>query len=145
MLKIPESVYNQLRCHGETTYPNECCGILIGHADSPEGSLVTEAISTENAAESARNRYQIAPIDLIRIERNARAQNLAIIGFYHSHPDNPAEPSATDLAEAHWLGYSYLITSVQNGIATDTHSFLLTGTSEEDKRLDTEEIRLTKL
>jgi proteasome lid subunit RPN8/RPN11 len=60
---------------------------------------------------------------------------MEIVGFYHSHPDHPAQPSPTDLEHAHWIGYSYVITSVTQGEATDTRSFLLSGPKEEDKSL----------
>jgi proteasome lid subunit RPN8/RPN11 len=140
MLQMPQSVYDRLRRYGETTYPHESCGILIGYA-TPEGNVVMQAIPVENAAPSPRNRYQIAPADLIRIERDSRAQNQKIVGFYHSHPDHPARPSATDLAEAHWLGCSYFITAIKHGLAAETQSFRLAGSKEEDKHFEAEEIR----
>jgi proteasome lid subunit RPN8/RPN11 len=62
------------------------------------------------------------------------------VGFYHSHPDHPARWSQTDLAEAHWWGCAYVITSVETGHATSTCSFVLAGASEEHKRLEPEEI-----
>jgi proteasome lid subunit RPN8/RPN11 len=64
------------------------------------------------------------------------------VGFYHSHPDHPAKWSQTDLTEAHWIGCSYVITSVEKGKAAITNSFLLTGTMEEDKRFEDEEVRV---
>ena len=87
--------------------------------------------------DSAHNRYHIAPQELIKAQREGRAAGLDIIGFYHSHPDHPAHWSSTDFAEAHWFGCAYVITSVdgdkQTGKAQITNSFLLTGTSEDDK------------
>ena len=65
---------------------------------------------------------------------------MEIVGFYHSHPDHPARWSATDLAEAHWYGCSYVITSVEKGKAATTHSFVLLGESEEDKQFADEAI-----
>jgi len=62
------------------------------------------------------------------------------VGFYHSHPDHPARWSQTDLAEAHWLGCSYVITSVEAGQATETRSFVLAGATEDEKRLEPEKI-----
>jgi hypothetical protein len=67
---------------------------------------------------------------------------LSIGGFYHSHPDHPAQWSPTDFAEAHWLGCSYVITAVAQGKATVTNSFLLAGVTEEDKRFENENIEL---
>jgi proteasome lid subunit RPN8/RPN11 len=141
MLQILQSVYEQLRSHGEATYPDECCGILLG-AIAPEARIVTQAIPVPNTAPNPRSHYQIAPGDLIRILREARVENLEIAGFYHSHPDHPARWSSTDLAEAHWLGCSYLITAVADGHAAQTNAFHLAGQSEEDKRFEAEEISL---
>jgi proteasome lid subunit RPN8/RPN11 len=75
---------------------------------------------------------------------DAREDGLEILGFYHSHPDHPARWSQTDLAEAHWFGCSYVITSVEGGHAQVTNSFLLTGDEEESKRLEDEHIEVVE-
>lgn len=133
-LRLTRAVYLELRSHGEETYPHECCGVLLGCATS-EGWQVESAIRAGNTrTDSAKNRYQIAPAELVKIAREARNRGLEIAGFYHSHPDHPALWSATDFAEAHWLGCSYVITQVANGKAEATNAFLLAGTTEEDKQ-----------
>ena len=136
-LLIPKPLYNELRAHGEETYPHECCGILLGKSDT-ETLTVHQLIRAGNTrTDSAHNRYNIAPQELIAAQREARKQGLDIVGFYHSHPDHPAQWSSTDFAEAHWFGCAYVITSVDGdktkGTAQITNSFLLTGTSEDDK------------
>jgi proteasome lid subunit RPN8/RPN11 len=141
-LRLPRAVYDDLRAHGEETYPHECCGVLLGHP-TPEGWRIVEAVRAANArTDSAHNRYGIAPSELVKIEINARHRGLGIAGFYHSHPDHPAHWSATDLAEAHWLGCSYVIAEVAQGKASVTHSFLLAGTNEENKRFVPESIQV---
>jgi len=80
----------------------------------------------------------------VRIQREGRERDEDILGFYHSHPDHPAHWSHTDLAEAHWFGCSYVITSVERGKAALTHSFLLDGTDEHDKHLGAEEIQIAE-
>ena len=80
--------------------------------------------------DSAHNRYNIAPQELIRIQRQGRERGLDIVGFYHSHPDHPAQWSKTDFEEAHWIGCCYVITSVEKGTAKVTNAFLLTGTAK---------------
>src|SRR6516165_9193911 len=142
VLRVTRAVYDSIRAHGEETYPHECCGALLGNPSS-EGWRVTDAVRAENTrTDSAHNRYNIAPLELVRIERKARQQGLEIGGFYHSHPDHPAQWSATDLAEAHWLGCAYVITSVASGKAADTNSFLLVGQSEEEKRFEPQTIAI---
>ena len=136
-LDLPRAVYEALRTHGEEIYPHECCGILLGRTTG-EAIEVHDALRAGNTRlDSAHNRYNIEPIDLIRAQREGRARGLDIVGFYHSHPDHPAFPSSTDLAEAHWYGCAYVITSVDGTSGTPaahtTNSFLLTGSAEEDK------------
>ena len=141
-LIVPQAVYDAFRAHGEETYPHECCGALLGRADE-KGWRVTESIRAGNTrTDSAHNRYDIAPIELVRIQRSARDKGLEIAGFYHSHPDHPAQWSQTDFAEAHWLGCSYVITAVAEGKATVTNSFLLAGASEEEKRFEDQAIEV---
>jgi proteasome lid subunit RPN8/RPN11 len=141
-LHLTQAIYDQIRAHGEQTYPHECCGALLGHS-MQEGWDVVAAVPAGNTrTDSAHNRYQIAPLELVKIEREARKQGLGIAGFYHSHPDHPAQWSQTDFAEAHWLGCSYVITEVANGKAAVTNSFHLAGASEEEKRFELEAILL---
>jgi proteasome lid subunit RPN8/RPN11 len=141
VLRVPRAVYESLRAHGEETYPHECCGALLGNAIQGGSWSIVAAVRAGNTrTDSAHNRYSIAPVELVRIQREARAKGLEIAGFYHSHPDHPAQWSTTDLAEAHWLGCSYVITEVAQGKAAVTNSFLLDGTTEEDKRFVGEQI-----
>jgi proteasome lid subunit RPN8/RPN11 len=143
MLRIQYSDYETLRAHGEETYPNECCGVLLGKNLDGEGNHVQQIVRAGNTrTDSAHNRYHIAPQELVKIQRQARGLGLDIVGFYHSHPDHPAQWSKTDFAEAHWLGCSYIITSVEKGKATVTNSFLLKGADEEDKNFEDEAIQI---
>lgn len=147
MLKLSGPIYNALRKHGEETYPHECCGVLLGRSYPDEHgndvNAVEDAVRAGNTrTDSAHNRYHIAPQELVKIQRQGRERGLDIVGFYHSHPDHPAQWSKTDFAEAHWLGCSYVITAVANGVAQITNSFLLTGTTEEDKSFQDEAIQV---
>ena len=142
MLKLSQAIYDALRAHGEETYPHECCGVLLGLSGDGVNEVVDAVRAGNTRTDAAHNRYHIAPQELIRIQRLGRERDLDIIGFYHSHPDHPAQWSKTDYAEAHWLGCSYVITAVANGAARQTNSFLLIGTSEEDKRFDEEPIAI---
>lgn len=134
MLHIDYANYEALRAHGEETYPHECCGVMLGKS-AEDGNHVQQIVRAGNTrTDSAHNRYNIAPLELVKIQRQARGLGLDIVGFYHSHPDHPAQWSPTDFAEAHWFGCSYVITAVAQGKAAITNSFLLTGSGEEDKK-----------
>ena len=136
MLTLSQSDYRALRQHGEETYPHECCGVLLGKFNDDGSKTVARIARCGNTRDdSPQNRYNIDPKELIRIQREGRQRGEDIVGFYHSHPDHPAQWSSTDLAEAHWFGCSYVITSVEKGTAAITNSFELTGMDEADKKL----------
>ena len=142
MLKIDKERYDAVRQHGEETYPHECCGVLLGQIDGDIKTVTTTARAGNTRTDSAHNRYNIDPKELIRIQREGRDRGEDIVGFYHSHPDHPARWSVTDLSEAHWFGCSYVITSVDKGNAAQTNSFELTGSDEADKKFVDEVIEV---
>jgi proteasome lid subunit RPN8/RPN11 len=145
MLEITRSTLNELRRHGEETYPHECCGVLLGHfADDGSKNVTRIARAGNTRDDSPHNRYHIDPKELIRIQREGRERGEDIVGFYHSHPDHPARWSTTDLAEAHWFSCSYVITSVEKGNAAVTNSFELMGSDESDKKLADETIAIVQ-
>ena len=150
VLQLPRAIFEGLRAHGEETYPHECCGALLGRpicGGARDGWRISAMVRAANArgdgpAGGAKERYEIAPAELVKIAREARSQSLEIVGFYHSHPDHAAQWSAVDLAEAHWLGCSYLITEIARGKAAATNAFLLAGSAEEDKRFEDQIIEI---
>ena len=96
MRTTPE-ILDAIRAHGQATYPEECCGFLLGRATT-ESNHVVSAWRVENRrTENRQRRYTITAQDYHAADRAARRQGLDIVGFYHSHPDHPARPSATDL------------------------------------------------
>jgi proteasome lid subunit RPN8/RPN11 len=143
VLKLSQSDHAAIRQHGGETYPHECCGVLLGRFADDGTKTVSRIARCGNTREdSPHNRYHIDPKELIRIQREGRERGEDIVGFYHSHPDHPARWSPTDLAEAHWFGCSYVITSVDKGVATITNSFELVGSDEADKKLVDEKIEV---
>ena len=142
MLRLTKKDYKAVRQHGEETYPQECCGVLLGQAEDGVRTVTSIARAGNTRTDSAHNRYNIDPKELIRIQREGRERGEDIIGFYHSHPDHPARWSATDFAEAHWYGCSYVITSVEKGKAVTTNSFELSGVDESDKKLVDEKVEV---
>lgn len=141
-----------MQTHAESTYPEECCGLLLGQLSDDEKILI-EVLPTENswdvdAAEAfqavegsaqldttKRTRYSIAPEAMLKAQKDARDRNLNIIGIYHSHTDHPAIPSEFDRAIA-WQQYSYVIVSVQQGKAIDLRSWSL----DDEHQFQPEEI-----
>ena len=125
-----------IELHGKTTYPEECCGVLIGRPAAGDGTtLVERLLSVDNErGDSRHNRYVISPETILAAQREARVAGLEIVGYYHSHPDHPARPSDFDREHA-WPGLSYLIVSVERGQAVDARSWRL---ADDRERFDEE-------
>lgn len=124
--------------HAKSTYPEECCGFLLG-LDSVVRT-VERIVSVQNVnQDSRRNRYNIDPKDLIRADEEARRSNMSLIGIYHSHPDAPAQPSQFDLEHA-WPWYTYLLLSVQNGQPKDIAAWNL---SEDRSAFHLDDLKVT--
>ncbi|CUU02821.1 Proteasome lid subunit RPN8/RPN11, contains Jab1/MPN metalloenzyme (JAMM) motif [Candidatus Thermokryptus mobilis] len=138
MVKVSAEIIEQIKKHGEETYPEECCGVLIGKFSQDEKEIF-EFLRIENSSESEKNRrFLITPENYLMAERYSREKNLDIVGFYHSHPDHPAKPS--DYDREHALPFfSYFIVSVENGIAKEINSWVL---KEDRSGFEFEEIEI---
>ena len=114
-----------IRRHAAAAYPYECCGALIGR-QSDDGLVdVVEASPLENVTdEGPRRRFRVSPADYRESEARARALGAELVGFYHSHPDHPAQPSQYDLDHA-WPNFSYVIVAVAGGQTGDLRSWRL--------------------
>ncbi len=123
MIEIDENPWQTMVLHAERTYPNECCGVMLGHIEG-ELKRVTEAVPLENAFEGAQQeRYELRPEDLLKAERTAREHGLDLVGIFHSHPDCDAYFSETDLKNScPW--YSFVVLSVNRGKFDHANSFL---------------------
>jgi proteasome lid subunit RPN8/RPN11 len=119
-LRLNGHVDAAIRAHGVETYPNECCGALIGRDGIVTGTLALPNMTDEGP----RTRFRVTPKDYREAERRATETGGELLGFYHSHPDHPARPSQYDLDHA-WPFFSYVIVSVREGVSGDMTSWRL--------------------
>ncbi|MDH5505889.1 MAG: M67 family metallopeptidase [Anaerolineae bacterium] len=134
-LQITAALLDEIHAHGESAYPEEGAGLLLGRAHGAHRQ-VQATIILSNAREDAarRNRYLITPQDMLAAEQHAARLGLDVIGVFHSHPDHPNQPSDFDRDWAlPW--FSYLITSVAQGRAAGSRSWRLS----DDRQVFTEE------
>jgi proteasome lid subunit RPN8/RPN11 len=149
-LKLQPEQIDAIHRHAAAEYPNECCGALLGSVDGAS-KQVAEVVALSNlrhdavraqeliplkqpGRESERNRYLIDPREQLRVEKDARARGLSVLGYYHSHPDHPAAPSEYDREHA-WPWYSYIIVSVEAGTPRDIRCWVLV---DDRSRFETE-------
>lgn len=142
-LHITTEYNDTIRAHGAQDYPHECCGFLVGKTEGNAVTLVRVIPAANTREDSPRNRFEIDPGELVKTDRAARAEGLGVVGFYHSHPDAPAQPSEFDREHA-WPGYCYVIVSVRQGQPREMRNWLLrddrSGFEEDLIRTTTEEI-----
>ncbi|CAN5209506.1 M67 family metallopeptidase [soil metagenome] len=116
MITLPAAALERIREHARDVYPRECCGALLGRASHNHRTSkeVVRAVSLANAThEMAERRYLIPGARVREIGRAAEQDGLEIVGFYHSHPDHPPEPSGLDREQA-WPWYTYLIVGARS-------------------------------
>ena len=137
-ININEKIAKAFTTHGEKDYPHECCGFILGHFKDGESHGV-EYMSAANVKEGNRERrFLIDPQAYQKAEDEADERGLSVISIVHSHPDHPDKPSDFDRDHA-WPGFSYIIISVKNGIATSYRSWQL---NENRKKFIEENIKL---
>lgn len=134
-LALPEALVARIFAHAERSWPEECCGVLLGprHQVAPSGGRqeVDEVVEADNVARGdRRRRYVIAPELLLRVHKEARRTGREVVGYYHSHPGAGAVPSDFDRAHA-WPGTRYLIVGLDDARAVGMRSWRLSGTGAE--------------
>jgi proteasome lid subunit RPN8/RPN11 len=134
MIALDEARAAVIREHGRRTYPEECCGALLGRfVDGVATVEVARAIANVRE-DGRRRRFLVDPRDYLEVEREADRQGLTVLGFYHSHPDHPAAPSDFDRRHA-WPNLHYVIVAVEAGVPRELTSWLLS----EDRSIMREE------
>lgn len=134
-LRLPAQQETQIRQHAESTFPEECCGAMLGR-DLEDGTREVVALhAVDNTKDENRERrYLIPPREVLAAEKAAREQGLDVVGIYHSHPNHPSRPSEFDREHAMPF-WSYVIVSCMDGKSDALQSWRL----REDRSLFDEE------
>ncbi|MFH5799834.1 desampylase [Haladaptatus sp. CMAA 1911] len=134
MLALSREAYDTLISRARRGRPDEICGILAGTRG--DHTAVEEVFHAENVAADTRTNYEIDPEEQLAVMDRIEEDGREVVGFYHSHPIGPDEPSETDAADATWDRYSYVIVSL-NGSHPFVGSWRWTG-----ERFESEVVRL---
>ena len=123
MIRIESQPWAAMVSHARQTYPNECCGAMLGSTNG-DGKIVRAALPLENAFDGVQAaRYELRPQDLLAADKAAHERHMDLIGIYHSHPDCGAYFSKTDLQNScPW--YSFVVLSIQAGEFHHANSWL---------------------
>jgi proteasome lid subunit RPN8/RPN11 len=138
-LKLSEELAGRIRAHGAEAYPHECCGALLGRDAQPRREVLGLVSLANRRQDSPRNRFSITPDDVRVAEKTARENGQQLVGWYHSHPDSPANPSDYDREHA-WPWYSYIIVAVEAGMPGEMKSWRL---AEDRASFAAEDIEVT--
>jgi proteasome lid subunit RPN8/RPN11 len=144
-LLLPDSIRDEIVAHASEGAPEEVCGVLAGARGTEERQVEESSVEenssevrrveahhpAENAAETPQTRYEIDPREQLELLEAVEAAGREVVGFYHSHPRGPAEPSATDAAQATWPDRSYVIVGLDGGDEASVSSWRWTGEAFE--------------
>ena len=123
MVVLTRELLQLIANHAQSTYPEECCGFLIGTTITEK--WVRRVLPAPNSNHQSRtNRYSIDPVEIVRADETAQRESLDLLGIYHSHPDAPPQPSLIDRQFA-WPTYTYLIVSIDNRVVKEVGAWQL--------------------
>jgi proteasome lid subunit RPN8/RPN11 len=146
MLVLSQATLDTIREQGRASYPEECCGLLIGRIEVdrrvaleavPVLNVWTSdvALTEDDTRHSLRDRFYIPPREYLRVQRAAARQDLDVVGCYHTHPDDRAWPSERDRVGAAGVGgspdFSFVILAVLEGRPADVASALLSADGQQ--------------
>jgi desampylase len=117
-ISIAESAIDAMVAHARRDLPHECCGLLVGTADNVDAS-----VAARNIAPTPATRYEVDPREHIALNRELRGSGHAVIGVYHSHPRGPARPSPSDVADAFYPDFIYVIVSLADPLHAAVGAF----------------------
>jgi proteasome lid subunit RPN8/RPN11 len=133
MITVEQAAEKIMNNDAVNAFPDECCGFMFGNEDAAGNRTVTQALPINNSAvENRKRRFVISPKDYMKGERHAIANDVQLLGIYHSHPNHPAIPSEHDRVAAQPF-FSYVIISVQNGNIDHTRSWVLNDNFQFDE------------
>jgi proteasome lid subunit RPN8/RPN11 len=123
MIRVASEPWREMVAHARATYPNECCGAMLGRVDGGAKEVLVAMKLENSSAGSQAARYELRPADLLAADKEARRQGMDLVGIYHSHPDCGAYFSKTDLENScPW--YSFIVLSIQKGEFDHANSWL---------------------
>ena len=133
MITVEKAAEKIMNDDAVNAFPDECCGFMFGREDVSGNRIVTQALPINNSAvENRKRRFVISPKDYMKGEQYAIANDIQLLGIYHSHPNHPAIPSEHDRVAAQPF-FSYVIISVQNGGVDHTRSWVLNDNFQFDE------------
>ena len=120
LIKIPRKLTNQLLRLAQTSAELEVCGLIGARHGSP-----MTCYPVKNIAPTPAVRYELDPREQVEAMRRMRECGEELFAIYHSHPQSPAEPSATDRAAANYPEALYLIISLNTKGVLEMRGFRL--------------------
>ena len=129
-LTLPRAMAQEIIAHAQADAPNECCGVLAG-----SGETASRTFRATNIAHSPV-KFAFDPKEMLEIDGAATAAGLGILGFYHSHTFTEAYPSVTDVKQASWPEYAYLIVSLADEGNPVIRAFHLEGGQITEAKLE---------
>jgi [CysO sulfur-carrier protein]-S-L-cysteine hydrolase len=150
MTSIPDGVLREIAAHARSTYPAECCGVVLADRDErlrfvPIANIAgTDHPAAESSDRKATDGYVMDPTAFFRAYSIAEAEGGGLRILVHSHPDVGAYFSTEDKGKAltpdrqpWWPGVDYLVVSCRAGQVDDAKLY-----SWDEKRSDFDETQV---
>lgn len=128
VIRCTTTQLDEMIAHCLLALPLEGCGLIVGDLELMK---VHRVVPTPNVANSARL-YSVDPFAHLKIDRQAEAEGLAVIGVFHSHTHTDPYPSPTDVAQAPDPGWHYVLVSLRDEVASTRSYRIVDGQIHEE-------------
>lgn len=122
MIHLPRRALARIEADSVASYPDECCGFLVGRDDGARID-VSRPVASPNLAADPRHAFEIDPQLWLDLRRDLADGPERLVGIYHSHPDGPAAPSPRDQAAAWHEGFAWLIVALRDGAVVEVKAW----------------------
>ena len=119
-IAVKAGLLDEIVSHARDCFPEESCGFLVGRSGSIE-----RYVPAPNALRS-RTAFEVEPQFLFDLFRKLKFRGEDLLAICHSHPAGPAQPSARDVAEAHYRECAYVLVSLA-GTEPDIRAYRIVG------------------
>lgn len=134
IIRLKKEDFERILAHAESELPNEACGLIAGRI---EGEVKTiEKVYLLTNIDHSNEHFSLDPKEQLAAVKDMRANGLAPLGNWHSHPESPSRPSDEDKRLAYDSKASYMILSLMDRNAPVLNSFKIEGTTAEKEQLE---------
>ena len=131
VVTIKKSDFDNITAYAKQSLPHEACGLVAGRKKE---NIIIEKVYYLTNTDHSREHFSMDPKEQLQAVKDMRANEMAFLGNWHSHPETPSRPSKEDIRLAYDEKAAYLILSLEDPLQPVLNSFhIIRGEAQKDE------------